>query len=80
MADDHWRHTANEVKLWILDAKSFIPFPFLLIVKSLFVLVTGIIFIFFFYIIGKKGLNFANFVRKVRVWLTGPIKEVRRLP
>lgn len=79
MADDHWRHTANDVMFFVLDAKSFLPFPFLLIVKSLFVLVTGVIFLVFFYILGKKGLNFPNFVRKVRGWLTGPVKEVRRL-
>lgn len=78
MADDHWRHTANEVKFWVLDAKSFSPFPFLLIVKSLFILVVGVIFLVFFYIIGKKGLNFPNFLRKARGWVTGPSKEVRR--
>lgn len=79
MADDHWRHTANEVKFWFLDAKSFLPFPFLLIVKSLIILVVGMIFLVFFYIIGKKGLNFPNFLRKVRVRITGPVKEVRKL-
>lgn len=78
MAEEHWRYTSNEVKLWILDAKSFLPFPFLFVVKSLFVLWLGIIFLVFFYILSKKGLNFPNFVRKVRVWITGPIKEVRR--
>lgn len=78
MADDHWRYTANEVKLWVLDAKSFIPFPFLLIVKSVFILAVGMIFLVFFYIIAKKGLNFPNFMRKARGWITGPAKEVKR--
>lgn len=79
MADAHWRHTANEVKFWFLDAKSFLPFPFLLIVKSWIIFITGVIFLVFFFILGKKGLNFSNFLRKVRARITGPIKEVRRL-
>lgn len=79
MADTHWRHTCNEVKFWFLDAKSFLPFPFLLIIKSWIIFITGVIFLVFFFILGKKGLNFSNFLRKVRARITGPIKEVRRL-
>lgn len=77
MADNHWRHTANEVKFWIFDAKAFSPFPVLLVVKSLIILLLGVIFLVFFFIIGRKGLTFSNFVRRLRGWITGPTKEVR---
>lgn len=79
MAESHWRYTANEVKVGPLDAKSFSPFPFLLVVKSLFIFVTGVVFLVFFYIIGKKGLNFSNFLRKVRARLGGVVREVRKM-
>lgn len=79
MADDHWRNTANDVKFCFLDAKAFSPFPILMIVKSLIVLAIGVFFLFFFFIIDKKGLSFTNFLRRARTQLTGPVKAVRRL-
>lgn len=79
MADEHWRNTANEVKVWIFDARAFSPFPVLLVIKSLYILVIGVIFLFFFFIIDKKGLGFPTFLRKTRTQITGSIKAVRRL-
>jgi len=77
--DSHWRHTANEVKLWILDAKSFIPFPALLVIKSVIILCVGVIFLVFFFILSKKGLDFYNFLRLVRTKISGPVKEVAKI-
>ncbi|CAG9184271.1 IcmT/TraK family protein [Cupriavidus pampae] len=79
-ADPHWRNTANEVKLFGIDARAFSPFPPLLIIKSLFLFWFGCILIIFFLIIeAKLGLNLTKFIRKTRVWLTGPVKTVRRM-
>lgn len=79
MADDHWRHTANEVKIGVVDAKSGVPFPLLLVIKSWFLFGLGIIFVIFFFILNTKGLNFPNFQRKFKVFLTGHRKEVQRM-
>ncbi|WP_454727678.1 MULTISPECIES: IcmT/TraK family protein [Cupriavidus] len=79
-ADPHWRHTANEVKLAGIDARAFATFPPLLIIKSGFLFFSGCILIIFFFIIDVHlGLNLAKFARKTRVWLTGPVKTVRRM-
>jgi hypothetical protein len=79
-ADPHWRNTANEVKLGGVDARAYFPFPPLLIVKSSFLFFSGCFLIGFFFIIDVRlGLNFAKFARKTRVWLTGPVKTVRRM-
>lgn len=77
MSDSHWRHTANETKFWIIDAKAFSPFPILLIVKSLTILIIGCVFVLFFIIIERKGFNFSNFLRKLRTYVTGHVKKVR---
>lgn len=79
MADPHWRNTANDVKFGPLDAKAFAPFPILLVVKSLFILIIGVIFLFFFFIIDKRGLSFSNFLRRTRTQITGSKKAVRRM-
>lgn len=79
MADEHWRNTANEVKFWVLDAKAFAPFPILLVVKSLIVLIFGVIFLVFFFILNRKGLNFSAFLRKVRTYISGSTKLVSRI-
>lgn len=78
MADNHWRHTANAVRAVSIDARAFCPFPFLLIIKSLFILVLGVIFVVFFFIIERRGYSWENFLRKLRGWFVGPIKTVRR--
>lgn len=79
MADNHWRHTGHFVKVRGLDARAFMIFPTLLVIKSLFVLALGCIFILFFVIIQIKGFDFMSFKRKLRGMLTGDTKEVRRL-
>jgi hypothetical protein len=83
MADSHWRHTANITTISLfgfkLDARAFAPFPFLLVVKSWYLLYLGIIFLVFFGIISRKGYPFSTFVRKIRTMLTGPTKTVRRM-
>ena len=78
MADDHWRNTSNEVKFLFLDAKAFLPFPVLLLVKSLIILSFGLIFLVFFFILNKKGLSFTNWCRRMRIVITGPVKEIRK--
>ncbi|WP_206171180.1 IcmT/TraK family protein [Trinickia terrae] len=84
MADSHWRHTANVTSISIfgftkLDARAFVPFPFLLVVKSWYLVILGIIFLVFFGIISRKGYPFSTFRRKIRTMLTGPTKTVRRI-
>ena len=79
MADNHWRNTANETKFFFLDARAFTPFPVLMVVKSWFIFAIGVIFLFFFFILDRQGLNFPNFLRKLRSRITGPIKNVRRV-
>lgn len=79
MADSHWRNTALDTKFWFLDAKAFAPFPVLLVVKSIFVLAVGLLFLVFFFILDKKGLSFTNWIRKQRTRITGPIKSVRKV-
>ena len=79
-ADPHWRNTANDVRFLGLDARAFSPFPALLIVKSASLFYFGCVFIVFFLFVEKKlGLNFNKFKRKLRVWITGPVKTVRRM-
>lgn len=79
-ADPHWRNTANDVRFLGLDARAFTPFPALLIVKSLLLFWLGCAFIVFFLFVEKRlGLNFNKFKRKLRVWITGPVKTVRRM-
>jgi archaellum biogenesis protein FlaJ (TadC family) len=84
MADNHWRHTANITTVNVfgilkLDARAFSPFPLLLVIKSWYLVLGGIIFVVFFGIISHKGYTFTTFMRKVRTMLTGPTKTVRRM-
>ncbi|WP_157131290.1 IcmT/TraK family protein [Burkholderia pseudomallei] len=79
MADAHWRYTGNVTSIGKLDARAFSPFPALLIVKSWYVVILGIIFLVFFAIISRKGYPFSTFKRKIRSMVTGPTKAVRRL-
>lgn len=74
----HWRYTSNEVKVLGIDARAFIPFAMLWVVKSWKLLILGVIFLVFFFILQMKGLNFPNFVRKLRTRITGRWKELRR--
>jgi len=76
--DSHWRHTSNQVMFWFLDAKSFLPFPLLLVIKSVYLLLFGVIFLVFFFILSRKGLDFDNFIRLARSKISGPIKDVTR--
>jgi len=79
MADEHWRNTANDVRIASIDARAFAPFPPLLVIKSMAILQAGIVFVVFFAVLEKKfKLNFAQFRRKVRVVITGNVKSVRR--
>lgn len=78
MADSHWRHTANEVKFWILDARAFLPFPFLLLVKKLWLLYLGLGFLVFFGFLQWKGVGFKAFMRRLRIKLSGAVKNVKR--
>lgn len=84
MADNHWRHTANITTVNLfgvlkLDARAFAPFPLLLVIKSWYLVILGIIFLVFFGIISRKGYPFSTFKRKIRTMLTGPTKTVRRI-
>ena len=80
MADNHWRNTANDVRILSVDARAFSPFPLLLLIKKLFILQLGCVFVIFFFIIEKKfGLDFAKFKRALRARITGPVKTVRRM-
>lgn len=74
----HWRYSANETKFLGIDARAFIPFAMLWVIKSKIILIIGVIFLVFFFILQTKGLNFPNFVRKLRTVITGHWKEVRR--
>jgi len=72
----HWRYSANETKFIGIDARAFIPFAMLWVIKSKFLFFFGVIFLVFFFIIQMKGLNFPNFVRRLRTAITGRWKEI----
>lgn len=78
MTQTHWRYTANEIKILGIDARAFIPFAALWIIKSWKIFILGVIFLVFFTILQFKGLNFPNFVRKSRTAITGRWKELKR--
>ena len=80
-ADVHWRNTAKvlriSLKIISVDARAFTLFPALVLIKSWKIAAVGLIIMFFFIIIERKGFTFPNFLRAVRVWIVGKVKRVR---
>lgn len=70
----HWRDSARNVTLWIIDFRACFPLLLFLLHIRLWTFVVAMIFTIFFGIIQYYGFTLNVFLRWLRAFLAGPRK------
>lgn len=70
----HWRNTMRPVRFFGLDARSAIPYTFLIVYFRPITLILAIVTTIAFFIMEKQGLTFPAAMRKIR---RGLLSDVR---
>jgi len=70
----HWRDSARNVRLWIVDFRAAFPLLFCLFHLRLWTIMLAIVAVIFFAMLERYGFTVAVFLRWVRSYIAGPRK------
>jgi len=70
----HWRDTARNVRLWIVDFRACFPLLVLLFHIRLWTFIVAIITTGFFALLERYGFSLIVFMRWLRCYIAGPRK------
>lgn len=70
----HWRDSARNVRLWIVDFRACFPLLLFLLHIRVWTLIVALTFMLFFTTIQYYGFTLNVFLRWIRAFLAGPRK------
>jgi intracellular multiplication protein IcmT len=70
----HWRDSARNVRLWIVDSRACFPLLLFLLHIRWWTLIVAVVFTGFFALLEHYGFTLAVFSRLFRSFLAGPRK------